>query len=44
MHIGDKYVAFLGRLFQLYRCDKFGFSTRNDSKLYEKLLETLREK
>lgn len=47
MHIGvilDKYVTFLGVLFQLYRYDKFGFSTRNDPKLYEKLLETLRGK
>ena len=47
MHIG----AFFGInmwLFSVgyfnYPGDKFGFSTRNDSKLYEKLLETLREK
>ena len=26
----DKYVAFLGVLFQLYRYEKFGFSTRNE--------------
>ena len=40
----DKYVIYPGMSTPLSRHDKFGFSTRNSPKLYEKRQETLRDK